>query len=120
MSEPFNPVEAMNSLREWAIKLEQIGKKKVQAQIEYNRAQIKLEEKEQEARELIFTGKQELQASRQRDWIKWYCSKEELEANRKKNAYKEIETEYGTIDRLISVTQTATKLAEAEMRNLNL
>ena len=120
MAEIFDPQKAMASLRDWAIKLEEVGKRKITAMVEYNFAQIKLMEKEQEARKKIFEDKEDVQASKLRDWIKWICAEEELDAFRKECAYKEVRDEYDTIDRLISVTQTATKLAEAEMRNLGI
>jgi len=120
MSEAFNPIQAMTSLRDWAIKLEEIGQRKISAMVEYNLKANLLLEKEQEARNLLFTGVEEVQASKVRDWIKWYCAKEELEAFKAENKYKEIRDEYEMIDRLISVTQTATKLAETEMRMTNI
>lgn len=120
MSDAFNPIQAIQSLRDWAIKLQEIGEQMILERVIYNKSAIKLMEKEQEARELLFTGKEEVQASKLRDWIKWHCAAEELQAYKDELAYKETKDRYDMIDRLISVTQTATKLAEAEMRNLNL
>ena len=82
--------------------------------------QAEMYDKEQEAREEIFGGKVQIQASRQRDWLKWKTLKPTKEYEMAKHDLYDAMEQKEILIEIIQTAKIALRVMEMEAKSLHL
>lgn len=118
--EDFSPVKALKTLRKAIKSIEEVGAEVQQKRIELSVAKAAHMDALQEARRKIFKGEADVQASRQRDWIAFETFIEDRAHEMAKDNFRIANDKLNVIIEVLNATKIAFRIAEMEIKNLNL
>ena len=119
LQDQFNPIKAIQTLKDNAVGIQKLGGSITKKRILLSLSRAILADKETELRDSIFTGKQEVQATKLRDWMCWKKATEQKEVD---TLSDEIKIAEGKLNILIEINNTVKfsyKIYEMEMKGLN-
>lgn len=120
MTELFNTDRALKSLRKYLVDLQTLGEEIEGARIDYIKKKAALMDREQEARRMIFEEEVQVQATKQRDWIKYRTYLEDRDLEIAKEEVKRLEDKKEIIIESINALKMSFRITEMEVKNLNL
>jgi len=113
------PRELLNIINNTTNRLVSLGAKIKRKRLDVILYQSKLCDVENEARNDLFTGKEEIQASRIRDYIKWRTGKEYKENEIAKLELRQLIDEREMLIEIINTAKSSLRILEMEIKGLN-
>jgi len=114
----FNPIKAISTLRENAVEIEKIGAEIEAKRIEMIKVMATLMDAEEAAREIVF--KEEIKASLVRDYIKLKTAKEQKAHDLLREEIRILENRKDILIEVNNSLKASFRIHEMEAKNLNL
>lgn len=118
ITDDFNPIKAISTLRDNAVEIEKIGAEIEAARILGIQTMAALMDAEEAAREIVF--QEEMKASFVRDYIKLKTAKEQKAHDIQREQIKILENKKDIIVEVNNSLKASFRIHDMEARNLNL
>ena len=118
ITDQFDPNRAIQTLKDNAIAINDLGQRLHETRLDYIQAKAKLMDKEAEARELLFGGGEApCKATQTRDWIKWYVAAEHLEHDKLQEQIRGLKDRMEVLVEVNNSLKASHRIIELEIKN---